>query len=121
MLIETMLEEAQPVAVPNTARQRNRWHAVSIVPHGQACEAAQTCRGKRFLSSEAPRLPLESCNADQCQCRYRHYPDRRGEPRRKDDAKATATARTDRNRRVRGGGRRATDLEEPAPGPTRPA
>lgn len=121
MLIETIAEAAQPVAAPNTARQHNRWHAVSIVPHGQACEAVQACRGKRFLSSEAPRLPLQGCNADQCQCRYRHHPDRRGGTRRKDDARAAATERTDRNRRVRVGGRRATDLEEPAPGPTRPA
>lgn len=120
MLIET-IPEAPPVAVPKAERERNRWHAVSIVPRGQACEAALTCRGKRFLSTEAPRLPLEGCNAAQCECRYRHYADRRGIPRRHDDATAAATDRTDRNRRVRTGGRRASDGEEAAPRRNRPA
>lgn len=108
MLIESPAEPSA-AAKPKQTRARNRWHAVSIVPRGQACEAAQACRGKRYLSLEAPRLPLQGCDAAQCQCRYRHFEDRRATQRRQDDASAAATSRGNRNRRERAG-RRATDV-----------
>jgi hypothetical protein len=54
------------------------FHAVSIGPAPDSCAVAQSLRSLRFLSEEAPSLPLVNCNAAQCQCRYMHYPDRRG-------------------------------------------
>jgi hypothetical protein len=62
------------------------WHAVSIVCGQWACERAKVARSQRYLSREAPRLPLAECSAKEfCTCRYKHHPDRRGTPRRKDE------------------------------------
>ena len=33
----------------------------------------------RYLSKDAPRLPLRDCTESGCTCRYRHYEDRRHE------------------------------------------
>jgi hypothetical protein len=38
--------------------------------------------GQRFLSREAPRLPLRDCDRPDCSCRYEHHEDRRRGPRR---------------------------------------
>jgi hypothetical protein len=62
---------------------KDPWKAVVIVPGDSACTAATQLRGKRFLSRNAPRLPLPECSRqDQCQCKYRHLSDRRGAQRR---------------------------------------
>jgi len=62
------------------------WQAVSIAPGASACAAVEELRGKRFLTRAAPRLPLAACNnQDQCQCKYKRYPDRRDSPRRAED------------------------------------
>jgi hypothetical protein len=53
------------------------FHAVSIGPSPGSCTAAQSVRSLRFLSEEAPSLPLVNCSVIQCQCRYMHHPDRR--------------------------------------------
>ncbi len=59
----------------------NRYHAVSVhspdAPESAASYAAQTLRGKRFLSSDAPALPLAGCDSTECNCHYVHYDDRR--------------------------------------------
>jgi len=61
----------------------SRYHAVSIRPCLEACPAAWKMENRPFLSTEAPALPLAVCNQDICECRYRHYSDRRdGEDRR---------------------------------------
>ena len=62
---------------------KDPWRAVAILASDSACEAARQLRGKRFLTREAPRLPLAECiKQDQCQCKYRHLRDRRGPQRR---------------------------------------
>lgn len=59
------------------------WKAVAILAADVACEAAKQLRGKRFLSRNAPRLPLSECTRQtQCECKYRHLADRRGPQRR---------------------------------------
>ena len=80
---------AQPAAKAKPRRSRpkrppavlisKRWHAVTIEPRHQACEAAFKAAGVRYLSSEAPPLPLAGCDAVECKCRYRHYRDRRAD------------------------------------------
>jgi len=55
----------------------SEFHAVSIRCRKLACEAAQNLRGKRYLSSAAPKLPLEDCDAPECRCRFTHHRDRR--------------------------------------------
>jgi len=59
------------------------FHAVEIRCAKNACQAAQDTHDKRYVSAEAPLLPLDQCDRpDQCQCRYHHYEDRRGDSRR---------------------------------------
>jgi hypothetical protein len=92
-------------------RKSNAWHSVSLVITAKSCEAAQACRGKRFLSKQAPRLPLAECTVrDSCPCAFKHHNDRRGNPRRKSEVtglKRTSSSTTER-RIARG--RRETDL-----------
>jgi len=72
-----------------SARNRRKWdgvaglgasnpfHAVSILPDQQSCVAVDSLRQQRFLSDEAPSLPLLDCSAENCGCRYIHHADRR--------------------------------------------
>ncbi len=72
----------------------NKWHAVSIVPKGACCELAKSLRSSRFLSAEAPRLPLPECSMPgSCTCAYRHHPDRRGPARRADELRGLPPVR----------------------------
>lgn len=58
------------------------YHAVTISPCRGACSRARALWNIRYLSKEAPRLPLSGCDARPCHCRYLHYDDRRTEERR---------------------------------------
>jgi hypothetical protein len=53
------------------------FHAVSIEPTLSCCSQARSIKPQRFLSEEAPSLPLRQCNAAVCDCRYVHHADRR--------------------------------------------
>ena len=65
---------------------KTQWHAVAIRPKGGSCEAVQACRTARYLSKEAPRLPLAECTtSDTCTCVYKHHEDRRLKPRRQSE------------------------------------
>jgi hypothetical protein len=69
---------SRPAAPSNAKRQPPRgYHGVSLKPCKNACDAVQTIIGQRFLSSEAPALPLAGCDRQQCKCTYGHYSDRR--------------------------------------------
>lgn len=99
------LKRSKPAG--GTARG-NPWHAVSIVPGRVPCAAANAFRGRRFLSANAPHLPLLVCTRkDSCQCAYKHHDDRRGQPRRRDEmiglrrnARVTQERRGKRGRRA---------------------
>ena len=66
-----------------------RWHAVSVKPGPGACPAAGLGRDQRWLSREAPQLPLAGCTKpDTCRCTYQHHEDRRGDGRRAEDTDA---------------------------------
>jgi len=72
-------------SAPTTKPQfvANRFHAVAIRFHQDACPAVKALANIRFLAKEAPHLPLDGCTASNCKCQYRHYDDRRdGEDRR---------------------------------------
>lgn len=59
------------------------FHAVAIVCGTNCCTASHAIEGIRYLSAEAPRLPLEECSdVLECACTYRHYLDRRAPPDR---------------------------------------
>src|SRR5271165_4705517 len=77
------VEETRNGAVSRPGSERTRWHTVSIVTTQASCHTARALRGIRFLSDEAPRLPLTQCSAGgSCPCAYKHHADRRGPPRR---------------------------------------
>ncbi|MCH7509122.1 MAG: hypothetical protein IIB68_04705 [Proteobacteria bacterium] len=58
------------------------YHSVTIKSLRSSCVTARALKGIRFLSKEAPALPLEDCDVDICNCRYEHHADRRDRPRR---------------------------------------
>ena len=62
---------------PSKAIKSTRFHAVSIKHAADACTAARDLGGKRFLSADAPTLPLPDCDAGNCDCRFVHHGDRR--------------------------------------------
>ena len=86
---------------------RHRWHAVAVVGTADACAAALACRDRRYLSAEAPRLPLAGCDASCCDCRYAHFDDRRRAARRAQERGSTPKRVAVDKRAHRG--RRATD------------
>jgi hypothetical protein len=108
VLIETKFDLEHSARAKVRRVSRNRWHAVTIAAPSNACGAAQACKGKRFLSGDAPWLPLEECDAKRCGCTYRHYEDRRGDSRRQDDKSTAQQGREQSNRRV-SRGRRTSD------------
>jgi len=97
-------------------QRSSEYRAVSIHCTNNACQAAKDKLGERFLSAEAPLLPLRECDRpDQCDCRYKHYADRRGTMRRRSDHGLTATdTDPDRAERRYQTDRRAQDDEDGA-------
>ena len=105
MFIYRADDSREPVL--SRALQR-RWHAVTIAGTATCCGAARACKDKRYLSADAPRLPLAGCDAARCACRYAHFDDRRRGPRRADEkggAPSKPVADDHRSRR----GRRTSD------------
>jgi hypothetical protein len=86
------------------------WHAVSIGSSAACCPAAMGLLGIRFLSREAPRLPLENCSMSaECRCSYQHHDDRRGLSRRTQDLWSPGRGGNRGEERRRARGRRVTD------------
>ena len=73
-------------SLESVSHRSTPWHAVSVVTGRWGCEAAQALRHARFLSADAPQLPLAQCaSRESCSCSYKHHRDRRGQPRRHDE------------------------------------
>ena len=90
---------------PGKAGPDTRFHAVSIKFGSTACDAARTLEDQRFLSNAAPRIPLPECNVHDCECRFIHYEDRRGEDKRKKTDRPSLsddTGEDENERRLRG-------------------
>ena len=84
------------------------FHGIAIEPGEDACEAVRQLAGHRFLSEDAPRLPLDECQCVQeCRCVYRHFTDRRTHVRR--DADMGLPHREVPGDKRAGVGRRITD------------
>lgn len=62
--------------------ERHPFHCVEVQSDDAACTAVRQLAGLRFLSAQAPLLPVVGCNAAVCSCRYVHRDDRRQEDRR---------------------------------------
>ena len=85
------------------------YHAVSIRPASQCCQAVKNTKDVRYLSTEAPTLPVSGCSMPtRCRCKYRHFSDRREDFRRDSDfgMPDRPPLTGDRRERV---GRRASD------------
>jgi hypothetical protein len=101
--------EPEPAAVaPKKAVQR--FHAVTIAAGPRACPAALMLRDQRFLSRDAPPLPLKGCSCAKCECHYEHHDDRRKSGRRARDLGVSLDGYTENEKR-RGAkrGRRTSD------------
>lgn len=97
-------------APPPKARTDTTYHAVSIVLGAHPCATVRHFAGRRFLSRQAPPLPLPTCDADRCECRFRHHKDRRAGPRRRSDNGLAPGAYAGAERRL-ARGRRKDDLQ----------
>jgi hypothetical protein len=83
---KAMFGRETPEPAPAAPRKAtSRFHAVTIAPGPRACAEARALQGQRFLSRDAPPLPLRNCGSAQCECRYEHYDDRRKGNRRAHD------------------------------------
>jgi len=56
-----------------------------ILNKNGCCEVAKAIAGQRFLTAEAPILPLSGCDVPECRCTYLHFDDRRTDYRRASD------------------------------------
>lgn len=74
-------------------------------PHA-ACTAFRTIMRKRYLVTEAPKLPLRDCNNGRCQCYYQYFKDRRDKQRRLAKLAIGFMGKLDRERRAMGDRRR---------------
>ena len=88
-------------------------HAVAVMMGDDACKFVQQIQGKRYLSADAPAIPLPNCDSSACQCHYQHYEDRRqSDSERRTDFGVNHDlygAFGEQNRRGNTRGRRKTD------------
>ena len=102
-----------------TSLQASPFHAVEIRCAKDACRAAKDSRDERYLSAEAPLLPLDQCDRrDRCRCGYKHYEDRRTGSRRRAEVDLTTQSDSERAERRLGKGRRVEDIAEDADEPS---
>lgn len=91
------------------------FHAVKIRCGKTSCQPAQDNQRERYLSAQAPLLPLAECDRpDQCECRYQHYEDRRSGPRRKSEQGMSDMTDSERLERRYKTDRRAQDHSDEA-------
>jgi hypothetical protein len=99
---KTLFRKSEPATTPVVARKASSpYHAVAVVPGPRACAAAEALRDRRFLSREAPALPLPGCDCGRCQCRYEHFDDRRKGLRRAHDLAISIDGHVEAERRDR--------------------
>jgi hypothetical protein len=91
-----------------TTRTAGLFGSVEIRTRKGACEAARSLGGQRFLSKEAPTLPLSGCAAAQCSCSFAKLSDRRTDSRRLEHGGLSASFFEATNRRAERERRRAS-------------
>jgi len=90
------------------------YSAVEIIPGDPCCSHVEQLKGKRYLSAEAPEIPLTSWGAENCYCRYKHLVDRREYKERRDAVPIASELYLNagyEERREHRRGRRASDKE----------
>ncbi|WP_119978466.1 hypothetical protein [Shewanella algidipiscicola] len=71
------ISEYPPFAEQQYSSTNTNFHSVEIVNDAMDCTSAHSLQGKRYLSAQAPMLPLKGCSTTPCRCRYIHHADRR--------------------------------------------
>lgn len=65
-------------SVPAVRRDAEKsYHCVEVCAGTPACESVRQLGHTRFLSDEAPVLPVHGCSVPHCTCGYVHHDDRR--------------------------------------------
>jgi hypothetical protein len=104
-----MWKKSQPAA-PVAPKPKAKWHAVSVSSEAGSCFPARLLKGLRFLSTEAPPLPLTECTQPaSCTCTYKKYNDRRAELRRSHEISGIRSPSPENDQRTTRG-RRKRDL-----------
>jgi hypothetical protein len=104
-------KKSQPAA-PVAPKPKMKWHAVSVSGEAGSCYAARMLKGQRFLSAEAPPLPLADCTQPaSCNCTYKKFSDRRAGLRRSREISGMQGPAPDQEQRATRG-RRKRDLEK---------
>lgn len=74
---------------PTRSQQESKKHSyrgVRVIAKGdKCCQAAKSIANERFLLEDAPKLPLTTCDAEECHCTYQRFDDRRADIRRASD------------------------------------
>jgi hypothetical protein len=83
------------------------YHCVELKAPYDACEQVLKLHGMRFLSAEAPVLPLTGCDQT-CMCKFKHHNDRRQDERRDAFSPSGIHFSGASNRRLGGERRRAS-------------
>ena len=110
MLVRDEPFTANKASTPVAKKMTQTFHAVSIQPGRLCCHEARALQGQRFLSREAPTLPLRNCTCENCACLYQHYDDRRAGPRRARDMGVAIDGWIEVDKRIEiGRGRRKSD------------
>jgi len=88
-LFAKLIGKSTPSPTTTTGPQetrKNEYRGVEVIAaNGDCCQAAQAIAGQRFLTNQLPMLPLNGCDAADCQCRYERFDDRRTDVRRASD------------------------------------
>lgn len=83
--IDALSKKRTPKVKPNPIRQKSvqpDYRCVVIKPKVGACHSAEQLIAVPILMHEATVLPLRSCDAEKCDCRYERRDDRRVTGRR---------------------------------------
>lgn len=97
-------KKSGPVEVKRNEPRKysHHYYGVSIQPDNHPCEAIKAIADQRFLSEDAPRLPLPECDRTECRCVLRPQDDRRaGYDRRGDSFSAYGNFELDRHTQKR--------------------
>ncbi len=93
-----------PVQVKQNQPKRHAHHFFGVIvqPGSNACDAVKAIAYSRYLSEDAPRLPLPDCNRGECRCTLQPQDDRRaGYDRRGDSFSAYGNFELDRHAQKR--------------------
>lgn len=68
-----------------------RFRSVGIDTGVNCCKSAEKVAGRRFLIKQAPGIPLQDCDSEQCECKFIHFADRRdNDPERRGEGRFRA-------------------------------